>query len=121
MVRAWDYWPWIEQENYNPDGTMKEDHKKFLLQRGESKAEIGFMEAFQKSKLREFNEREELFQRQWGMSYVEWAKIKPTRSPAKAQQEADLQKSMKKSLFAGEDISELPGDIDPDDYYDAVF
>ena len=121
MAKAWDYWPWIEQELYNPDGTLKEDYKKTLLAEGKSRSHITAKEVLQKSKVKEFDEREKLFQEQWGISYVEWAKLKPTRSQAKAKQEAELKKSMKKSLFAGEDISSLPGDIDPDDYYDAVY
>ena len=121
MARAWDYWPWTEQELYNPDGSMKEGFRKRLLERGKSKSEIAAMEAFQKEKLQEFDEREKWFEEKWGEPYSEWAELKPTRSPAKAKQEAELKKSMKKSLFAGEDISSLPGDIDPDDYYDAVY
>lgn len=114
MGRAYDYWSLREQENYNPDGTMKETYRQKLLDRGYDFFYTCQMEYDQKQKVKNFEEMEKEWKdRGYTKTYSEFL------DSSRNQQSLSQQKRrQEQALSEGAEISELPFDIDPDDYYD---
>lgn len=110
MATAYESWSSAEKERYNPDGTMKEEAKNRLLAKGKSILDIFSMESRKQEEVQQFEEREQWFQEQYGITYSEWSR--PSESSAQRNKRQRL------ALQEGADISELPDHMEPDEYYD---
>ena len=113
MARAYDTWDCIKRINYNPDGSMKPKYKQRLLNNGMSSSDIAFVEGQKKNEVRLFEEREQRYVERYGIPFSEWEK-------QGRMSQAELESRQRKAIRNGEEISSLPMDIDPDDYYDQV-
>lgn len=113
MARAYDFWDISIRENYNPDGTMKEEHREWLMANGTSLEDTWAMEARKMAEVKEFEEREQRFLQRYGMTWSEWSQS--------GQEQLTLQEQsgrQQTALQEGAELSELPYDIEPEDYYD---
>ena len=113
MARAYDTWDFLDRMNFNPDGSMKPEYKQRLLNNGMSSSDIAFAEGQKKNDVRLFEEREQLYIERYGIPFSEWEK-------QGRMSQAELESRQRKAIRYGEEISSLPMDIDPDDYYDQV-
>ncbi|CCQ56447.1 MULTISPECIES: hypothetical protein [Crocosphaera] len=113
MARLYDTWDCIKRINYNPDGSMKEKWKNTLLESGMSPSEIYSLEQQKMNEVRLFEEREQRYIERYGIPFSEWEK-------QGRMSQAELESRQRKAIRNGEEISSLPMDIDPDDYYDQV-
>ncbi len=113
MARLYDSWDFLKKMNYNPDGSMKESWRKNLLESGMSESEVNYLEQQKMLEVKKYDEREQQWLEEHGIPYSEWE--------AQGQQSrAELERRQKKAIRNGEEISSLPMDIDPDDYYEQV-
>lgn len=113
MARLYDSWDFLDQMDYNPDGSMKPHKRERLLARGMSPSNIAYLENQKMLEVRQFDEREQLYVERYGIPYSEWEK-------QGRQSQAELEERQKKAIRNGEEISSLPMDIDPDDYYEQI-
>ncbi len=113
MARLYDSWDFLKKMNYNPDGSMKESWRKNLLESGMSESEVNYLENQKMLEVKKYDEREQLYLERYGIPYSEWEK-------QGRQSQAELERRQKKAIRNGEEISSLPMDIDPDDYYEQV-
>lgn len=112
-ARAYDFWSAMDRMYFNRDGTMKEDCKNRLLAKGTSIFEIFMMEGEMQKKVKDFEEREKNFQKNWGISYTEW-----NQSERENLTPAQQQIHQQQALDSGEELSSLPYHMEPDEYYD---
>ena len=113
MARLYDSWDFLKKMNYNPDGSMKESWRKNLLESGMSESEVNYLENIKMLQVKKYDEREQQWLEKYGVPYSEWE--------AQGQQSlAELERRQNIAIRNGEEISSLPLDIDPDDYYDQV-
>ncbi|MFP4409863.1 phosphoribosyl-ATP pyrophosphatase [Coleofasciculus sp.] len=113
MARAYDFWDSFDRENFNPDGTITESYRARLMSRGKALEDTWAMEARKMAEVKEFEEREQRFLQRYGMTWSEWSQSgqeQLTLQEQSARQQAALQE--------GAELSELPYDIEPEDYYD---
>ncbi len=114
MARAYDTWNCIERMTFNPDGSMKPEARQRKLARGLlTESDIAYIEAQKKNEVRLFEEREQRYIERYGIPFSEWEK-------QGRMSQAELESRQRKAIRNGEEISSLPMDIDPDDYYDQV-
>jgi hypothetical protein len=114
MARAYDTWDSIDRMNFNPDGSMKPEARQRKLAKGFlTESDIAYIEAQKMNEVRLFEEREQLYIERYGIPFSEWEK------QGKMSQE-ELEHRQRKAILNGEEISSLPMDIDPDDYYEQV-
>lgn len=113
MARLYDTWGFLDKMHYNPDGSMKPEYKQLLLDNGMSSSNIAYVEGQKMNEVRLFSEREQLYIERYGIPFSEWEK------QGKMSQE-ELEHRQRKAIQNGEEISSLPMDIDPDDYYEQV-
>jgi hypothetical protein len=113
MARLYDTWNSITKMNYNPDGSMKESWRQTLLNDGRSLDTIEYLENQKMLEVKNYDEREEDWLKRDGITYSEW-------EAQGRESDAELKRRQKSALRNCEDISELPMDIDPDDYYDSI-
>ncbi len=113
MARLYDSWDFMTQRNYNPDGSMKPHKRERLLASGMSASEIYYVESQKMLEVKDYEEREQDWLERFGYTYSEW-EAKGRMS------QAELESRQKSALRNGEELSSLPMDIDPDDYYDEV-
>ena len=113
MARLYDSWNFITQRNYNPDGSMKEAWRKTLLEGGMSESEINYVEHQKMLEVKTYDEREQDWLERFGYTYSE-------RPVNRRMSDEELKRRQKSALRNGEELSSLPMDIDPDDYYDQV-
>ncbi len=113
MARLYDSWNFLDKRNYNPDGSMKPHKRQRLLNDGLSPSEIEQVENRRMLQVKQFDEREQRWLEEHGIPYSEWEK-------QGQQSQAELEERQKKAIRNGEEISSLPMDIDPDDYYEQV-
>ncbi|TVQ41948.1 MAG: phosphoribosyl-ATP pyrophosphatase [Gloeocapsa sp. DLM2.Bin57] len=113
MAKAYDYWDIVTRENYNPDGTMKESYRNRLIARGCDFFKTLHMEMQKIKEVEEFEKMEEKFKEiGGGQTYSEFLD-KSSNKESISQQNRRQQEALRE----GAEISELPYDIDPDDYY----
>ncbi len=113
MARLYDSWDFLKKMNYNIDGSMKESWRKNLLESGMSDSEVNYLENKKMLQVKKYDEREQQWLEKYGIPYSEWE--------AQGQQSlAELERRQNIAIRNGEEISSLPLDIDPDDYYDQV-
>ena len=113
MARLYDSWDFLKKMNYNPDGSMKESWRKNLLESGMSESEVNYLENKKMLQVKKYDEREQQWLEKYGVPYSEWE--------AQGQQSlAELERRQNIAIRNGEEISSLPLDIDPDDYYEQV-
>lgn len=113
MARAYDSWSPIQKTIYKPDGTMNEEYRKRLMSEGTSLFDTFSMEAIMQKEVKDFEEREENFKKRWGMTFSEWdGSGQGNLSPAEQKKRQQL------ALDEGAELSELPLDMEPDEYYD---
>ena len=113
MAKLYDSWDFLDKMNYNIDGSMKESWRKNLLESGMSESEVNYLETQKMLEVRKYDEREQQWLEKYGIPYSEWE--------AQGQQSlAELERRQNIAIRNGEEISSLPLDIDPDDYYDQV-
>ena len=113
MARLYDSWDFLNKMNYNPDGSMKESWRKNLLESGMSESEVNYLENKKMLQVKKYDEREQQWLEKYGVPYSEWE--------AQGQQSlAELERRQNIAIRNGEEISSLPLDIDPDDYYEQV-
>ena len=113
MARLYDSWDFLKKMNYNPDGSMKESWRKNLLESGMSESEVNYLENKKMLQVKKYDEREQQWLEKYGVPYSEW-------EPQGQQSLAELERRQNIAIRNGEEISSLPLDIDPDDYYDQV-
>jgi hypothetical protein len=83
------------------------------MARGKTLDDTLAMEATTIAEVKAFEEREENFLQRFGIPYSEWAGLgKPSES------ERQRQVKQQAALKEGADLSELPYDMEPDEYYD---
>ena len=113
MARLYDSWNFLDKMNYNPDGSMKPHKRQRLLDDGLSPSEIEQVENRRMLQVKKYDEREQQWLEKYGVPYSEWE--------AQGQQSlAELERRQNIAIRNGEEISSLPLDIDPDDFYDQV-
>jgi hypothetical protein len=113
--RAYDDWSPMHKRMYNPDGSMKEEYRKQWMESGTTLFDTFYMESRKMKEVKDFEEREQNFQKNWGISYTEWEQSsRENLSPA--QQE----KRQQQALDSGEELSSLPYHMEPDEYYDYI-
>ena len=113
MARLYDSWDFLDQMDYNPAGSMKPHKRERLLARGMSPSNIAYLENQKMLQVKKYDEREQQWLEKYGVPYSEWE--------AQGQQSlAELERRQNIAIRNGEEISSLPLDIDPDDYYDQV-
>ena len=113
MARAYDFWDSFDRENFNPDGTMTEAYRNRLMARGRSLFDTFYMEAIQMKEVKDFEKREQNFQKNWGISYTEWEQ-------SGREKPAQQKKRQQDALDSGEELSSLPYHMEPDEYYDYI-
>lgn len=113
MARAYDYWDSFDREHFNPDGTMTEKYREWLMSNGSSLFDTFAIEVIQMKEVKDFEEREEYFPKKWGISFTEW-----DRSGQEKFTPAQQRQRQQEALDAGEELSSLPYDMEPDEYYD---
>jgi hypothetical protein len=113
MARLYDSWDFLDKMDYNSDGSMKPHKRERLLARGMSLSEINQVERKRMLEVKKYDEREQDWLERFGCPFSEWD-AKCQGSPV------DLERRQKSSLRNGEELSSLPIDIDPDDYYEQV-
>jgi len=114
MAKAYDYWDIVTRENYNPDGTMKESYRDRLIARDCDFFKTLHKEMQKIKEVEEFEKMEEKFKKiGGGQSYSEFLDKSIKKESISQQNRRQLE-----ALREGAEISELPYDIDPDDYYD---
>jgi hypothetical protein len=113
MARAYDFWDSIDREHFNPDGTMQEDYRQSLIARGVSLDKTWGMEARKMAEVQEFEEREERYLQLYGETWSEMTKRNSQSLTSEEKQARQLA-----ALQEGAEISELPYDMEPDEYYD---
>lgn len=112
ISKAYEYWNYDDRMAFNPDGTMQEWLKKKYIEKGKL-FEVFRQEAEMKKNIEEFEEREQRFLKEIGITYSEWessGREKLTAKQQRARQQA--------ALRSGEPLDSMPYYIDPDDYYD---
>lgn len=114
MSEAYKSWSALDQVCFNPDGTMKEEIKQIKLSKGTTLAEIQSMEARKKQNIRQFEELEQRYLRDYGETFSAMTERRRRQSQSSAQ----LQKRQRLALDEGAELSELPQAVDPDEYYD---
>ena len=78
-----------------------------------SESEVNYLENKKMLQVKKYDEREQQWLEKYGVPYSEWE--------AQGQQSlAELERRQNIAIRNGEEISSLPLDIDPDDYYDQV-
>lgn len=113
MGRAYDYWSLLDKEHYYPDGTMKTSYRQSLLDRGYDFFYTVQLEWEQKKKVTSFKNMEKQFEEAgWG-SYSEFLDRSTSQEDPSQQKRRQQQ-----ALAEGAELSELPYDMAPDDYYD---
>jgi hypothetical protein len=113
MAIAYDFWSSMQKRMYNPNGTMKAEYREELMKSGTSLFDTFYMEAIQMKEVKDFEQREKNFQKNWGISYTEWE-----QSGREKLTPAQQQKRQQQALDSGEELSSLPYHMEPDDYYD---
>ena len=113
MARLYDSWDLVDRMDYNPDGSMKPHKKERLLARGMSESEMAYVEHQRMLEVKDYDEREQDWLERFGYTFSEWD-AKCQESPA------ELERRQRKAIRNGEEISSLPMEIDPDDYYSQV-
>jgi hypothetical protein len=102
---------------YNPDGSMQEWFKNSLIKNGED--EIGIKEREesireQMKEIEDYQERmEKQFQKYTGSSFREWQEASRDKTLL-----TERRRKQENALKGGADLSELPYDMDVDEYYD---
>ena len=118
MPQPYDSWSFTDQQNYNPDGTMKDEHRQGLLDYGMSQDSIARLE---ERKIREVENRKKLdeqYLKNIGRTYTE---IEERQKQEKSEQEEAKRAARHREAIRNcEDISELPDGIEPDDYYELL-
>ncbi len=113
MARLYDTWGFLDKMHYDPDGSMKPEYKQRLLADGMSESEIYYVEHQKMLEVKKYEQREQKWLEESGITYSEW-EAQGRRS------DAQLKRRQQSALRNGEELSSLPLDIDPDDYYDSV-
>ena len=113
MARLYDSWSFLDQRNYNPDGSMKPHKRQRLLNDGLALSEINQVENQKMLEVKKYDEREQLYMERYGIPYSEWKKQGQIS-------QAELEERQRKAIRNGEEISTLPIAIDPDEYYDLI-
>lgn len=113
MAQAYDFWDSFDRENFHPDGRMTEAYRNRLMARGDNLFDTFAMEARKQKEVKDFEEREQRFLRQFGYTWSEWAMSSQEKSTP-----ADQKKRQQLALNEGVELSELPFDMEPDEYYD---
>jgi hypothetical protein len=112
-ARAYDNWSPIHKRMYNPDGSMKEEYRAELMASGTTLFDTFYMESRKMKEVKDFEEREKNFQKNWGISYTEWE-----QSGRENLTPAQREKRQQQALDSGEELSSLPYHMEPDEYYD---
>lgn len=112
MTRAYESWDFFDKQHFNSDGTMTEEYRNRLLEEGKSLFDTLAMEAEVMEQVKEFEAREERYLQEFGET---WSEMNQRRSLnlTPAQQKAKQQAALEE----GADLSELPYDMEQDDYY----
>ena len=113
MARLYDSWNSLDKMNYNPDGSMKPEYKQYLLDDGVSPSSIAYVEHQKMLEVKTYDEREQDWLERFGYTYSE-------RPVSRRMSDEELKRRQQSALRNGEELSSLPMDIDPDDYYDQV-
>lgn len=114
MARAYDFWDSFDRENFYPDGSMTEKYREWLMENGTSLFDTFGMEGRKMKEVKDFEEREQTFQQNWGISYTEWERSGQKLTPAQQQ------KRQQQALDSGEELSSLPYHMDSDEYYNYI-
>ncbi|MGH2415394.1 MAG: phosphoribosyl-ATP pyrophosphatase [Microcystaceae cyanobacterium] len=113
MARAYDFWTSAQKENFHPDGKMTQEYREWLIANGTSLFETFAMEARKQKEVKDFEETEQRYLREFGETFSEMtARRSQNLSPAAQKKRQQL------ALDEGAELSELPYDLEPDEYYD---
>ncbi|MGH2415117.1 MAG: phosphoribosyl-ATP pyrophosphatase [Microcystaceae cyanobacterium] len=113
MARAYDFWSPMQKRHYNPDGSMKEEYREELIASGTSLFETFARESRYKEEVRQFEQREERYLREYGETFSEM-----TERQSRNLTTSQLKKRQQLALEEGADLCELPEHMEPDEYYD---
>ncbi len=113
MVRAYDTWDFFDRQYFHPDGSMTDEYRKLLMADGCSLWDTFAMEAEQMKQVKAFEDQENFFLQQYGITYTDWINSAP-----RSITDEELEAKQRAAILAGEELSTLPIAIDPDEYYD---
>ena len=116
MARLYDEWSSLEKTHFNPDGSMKEEYRNFLIANGMTLESTFRLEVRKKKEVELFNETEQIYLEEYGIGYTEYC-LRAAQKERRHRKE-NIAERQRKALANGEEQSTLPDYIEPDEYYD---
>lgn len=110
---AWDLFSEEDKQNFNLDGTLKPEYIEYVRRLGASEEYLAQLEYKKKRDVDDFNKLSASYAES-GINFGAWQ----MRSRFLATKDyASVQNQLGQDVRNGEEISSLPLDVDPDDYY----
>lgn len=110
---AWDLFSQEDKQKFNSDGSLKPEYIEYARRIGASEGYLAQLEYKKKRDVDDFNKLSARYAER-GINFGE-SQMRERISAAKDY--ASRQKQLGQDIRNGEEISSLPLDIDPDDYY----
>ena len=110
---AWDLFSQEDKQKFNPDGSLKPEYIEYARRIGVSEGYLAQLEYKKKRDVDDFNALSASYAER-GINFGE-SQMRSRISAAKDY--ASRQKQLGQDIRNGEEISSLPLDVDPDDYY----
>lgn len=110
---AWDLFSEEEKQKFNSDGSLKPEYIENARRRGASEGYLAQLEYKKKRDVDDFNKLSASYAEN-GINFGAWQ----MRSRMSATKDyAERQKQLRQDIRNGEEISSLPLDVEPDEYY----